>query len=117
MFWDGDTQVDFMLPDGKLPVPDAEMIAPNLARLADYVSTTEVCECMLVEVQQTGGDRTWMCPRNSMPLTTGNLGHLRSSQSYPAALSRRGPTRLIRRLGASVPLGDYGSGRLRQGFI
>ena len=36
VFWDVDTQVDFMLPDGKLYVPDAETIAPNLARLTDH---------------------------------------------------------------------------------
>ena len=33
VFWDVDTQVDFMLPEGRLYVPGAERIAPNLARL------------------------------------------------------------------------------------
>ena len=36
VFWDVDTQVDFMLPDGKLYVPGAEMIADNLERLTDF---------------------------------------------------------------------------------
>ena len=36
VFWDVDTQVDFMSPDGKLYVPGAETIAPNLERLTDY---------------------------------------------------------------------------------
>ncbi len=36
VFWDVDTQVDFMLPAGKLYVPGAETIAGNLARLTDY---------------------------------------------------------------------------------
>jgi nicotinamidase/pyrazinamidase len=36
IFWDVDTQYDFMQPDGKLYVPDAERIIPNLARLTDY---------------------------------------------------------------------------------
>ena len=36
VFWDVDTQADFMRPDGKLYVPGAEAIAPNLARLTDY---------------------------------------------------------------------------------
>ncbi|MGH9379103.1 MAG: cysteine hydrolase family protein [Thermoanaerobaculia bacterium] len=35
LFWDVDTQVDFMRPDGKLYVPDAEQIAPNLRRLTE----------------------------------------------------------------------------------
>lgn len=33
IFWDEDTQHDFMDPDGKLYVPGAEQIVPNLARL------------------------------------------------------------------------------------
>ena len=36
IFWDVDTQVDFMLPTGKLYVPGAETIIPNLKRLSDY---------------------------------------------------------------------------------
>jgi nicotinamidase/pyrazinamidase len=36
IFWDVDTQYDFMKADGKLYVPDAERIIPNLARLTDY---------------------------------------------------------------------------------
>jgi nicotinamidase/pyrazinamidase len=33
ILWDVDTQVDFMLPDGKLYVPGAEETAPAMARL------------------------------------------------------------------------------------
>ncbi len=36
VFWDVDTQVDFMWPDGKLYVPGAETIAENLSRLTDH---------------------------------------------------------------------------------
>jgi nicotinamidase/pyrazinamidase len=36
IFWDVDTQYDFMKADGKLYVPDAEHIIPNLRRLTDY---------------------------------------------------------------------------------
>ena len=36
MFWDVDTQHDFMKADGKLYVPDAETLIPGLKRLTDY---------------------------------------------------------------------------------
>jgi len=36
LFWDVDTQVDFMLPTGKLYVPGSEEIIPALRRLTDY---------------------------------------------------------------------------------
>jgi nicotinamidase/pyrazinamidase len=35
VLWDVDTQVDFMLPGGKLHVPGAEQTAPVMARLVD----------------------------------------------------------------------------------
>jgi nicotinamidase/pyrazinamidase len=35
IFWDVDTQVDFMLPGGKLYVPGAEKLIPNMTRLTD----------------------------------------------------------------------------------
>ena len=35
IFWDVDTQRDFMLPGGKLYVPAAEKLIPNLDRLTD----------------------------------------------------------------------------------
>ena len=36
IFWDVDTQFDFMDPSGKLYVPDAELIKSKLKRLTDY---------------------------------------------------------------------------------
>ena len=36
VFWDVDTQFDFMKAAGKLYVPEAERIIPNLKRLTDY---------------------------------------------------------------------------------
>jgi nicotinamidase/pyrazinamidase len=36
IFWDVDTQVDFMLPDGKLYVPGAEQIISRLEALTLY---------------------------------------------------------------------------------
>jgi nicotinamidase/pyrazinamidase len=39
VFWDVDTQYDFMHADGKLYVPDSEQIIPNLKRLTDCAHT------------------------------------------------------------------------------
>jgi nicotinamidase/pyrazinamidase len=36
LLWDVDTQIDFLLPGGRLYVPGAESIIPNLARLSTY---------------------------------------------------------------------------------
>jgi nicotinamidase/pyrazinamidase len=36
LFWDVDTQVDFMRPDGKLYVPEAASLVANLKRLTEH---------------------------------------------------------------------------------
>jgi nicotinamidase/pyrazinamidase len=40
--WDVDTQVDFIMASGKLAVPGAEAIIPNLQRLTDWAHRAEV---------------------------------------------------------------------------
>ncbi len=35
IFWEVDTQADFMLPGGKLYVPGAEKLLPNIRKLTD----------------------------------------------------------------------------------
>lgn len=42
IFWEVDTQRDFMLPDGKLYVPGAEKRIPNMKRLVDVVREGKV---------------------------------------------------------------------------
>ena len=42
ILWDVDTQVDFMLPDGKLYVPGAEKTVPAMKRLVDAVRAVGV---------------------------------------------------------------------------
>ena len=42
VFWDVDTQHDFMKADGKLYVPDAEQIIPNLKRLTDFAHANRI---------------------------------------------------------------------------
>ena len=42
IFWEVDTQADFMLPDGKLYVPGAERLLPNIRRLTDAARQGDV---------------------------------------------------------------------------
>lgn len=42
IFWEVDTQADFMLPGGKLHVPGAERLLPNIRRLTDAVRQDRV---------------------------------------------------------------------------
>jgi len=42
IFWDVDTQKDFMLPDGRLYVPGAEKLIPNLKFLTDQARKDRV---------------------------------------------------------------------------
>jgi len=43
IFWDVDTQYDFMKADGRLYVPDAEHITTNLKKLTDYAHGHGIC--------------------------------------------------------------------------
>jgi len=42
VFWEVDVQVDFMLPGGKLYVPGAEKLLPNIRKLTDAARRDEV---------------------------------------------------------------------------
>jgi len=42
IFWEVDTQADFMLPGGKLYVPGAERLLPNIQRLTDAARQNKV---------------------------------------------------------------------------
>src|SRR5215813_5085556 len=42
LFWDVDTQVDFIHPDGKLYVPGAEKIVHNLRQLTEFAGRNHV---------------------------------------------------------------------------
>src|SRR5258706_14507488 len=42
VFWEVDVQADFMLPGGKLYVPGAEKLLPNIRKLTDAARRAEV---------------------------------------------------------------------------
>jgi nicotinamidase/pyrazinamidase len=70
VFWDVDTQVDFMVPEGKLYVPGAAEIAPNLGRLTRHARArlisrvASVCDHVLEdpEISATPDYRTTFPP-------------------------------------------------------
>ena len=42
IFWNIDTQIDFVMSHGKLPVPDAEKIIPSLKRLTEIAKENDI---------------------------------------------------------------------------
>jgi nicotinamidase/pyrazinamidase len=49
LLWDVDTQVDFIRPDGKLPVPDAEDAVPGMERLVRWAEAEGVTHLATVD--------------------------------------------------------------------
>ena len=49
VFWDVDTQYDFMMPDGKLYVPGAETLLENLDRLTSFARSNGIQICGSVD--------------------------------------------------------------------
>jgi nicotinamidase/pyrazinamidase len=70
VLWDVDTQVDFMLPEGKLYVPGAEETAPAMARLVavaraagiPHVASADDHELTDPEISETPDFRTTYPP-------------------------------------------------------
>ncbi|MCL5267703.1 MAG: cysteine hydrolase [Bacteroidetes bacterium] len=54
IFWDVDTQYDFMMPDGKLYVPGAESLIPNLTRLTAFARSNGIRICGSVDYHVMG---------------------------------------------------------------
>ena len=79
LFWDVDTQLDFMAPDGSLPVPGAEGLRPNLARLTagaraaglTIVHTADDHELSDPEIAETGADFVETFPPHCLRHTEG----------------------------------------------
>ncbi len=79
IFWDVDTQVDFMRPDGALHVPGAETIVGNLARLTEHarragvpiVHTADDHERGDEELAETGADFQHTFPPHCLRGTPG----------------------------------------------
>jgi nicotinamidase/pyrazinamidase len=89
VFWDVDTQVDFMLPEGELYVHGAETLVPNLERLTEgarargitIVHSADDHEMTDKEIDPRGGDFVDTFPPHCM---SGTPGAARIPQTRPA---------------------------------
>ena len=61
IFWDVDTQADFIHPDGKHYVPGVETIVPNLARLVDAAI---VADHLILAAANLGLGTCWIAAFN-----------------------------------------------------
>ena len=79
LFWDNDTLVDFLDPEGKRHIPGAEQIRPRLKRLTDFAHQRNV------RILASAGDPQQKVPETSLrnPLVV-EPGH-----QDPAAIGRR----------------------------
>ena len=71
IFWDVDTQADFMLPEGKLYVPGAEAIIPTLARLTQWAAQHDVLVVASADVHQPDDEEFSLYPPHCLAGTPG----------------------------------------------
>ena len=71
IFWDVDTQVDFMLPEGKLYVPGAETIIPTLTRLTQWAAQHGVLVAASADAHQPGDEEFSQYPPHCLAGTPG----------------------------------------------
>ncbi len=71
IFWDVDTQVDFMLPEGKLYVPGAETIIPTLAKLTNWAAQHHVLVVASTDAHQPGDEEFSQYPPHCLAGTPG----------------------------------------------
>jgi len=71
IFWDVDTQVDFIHPGGKLYVPGAEKILPRLERLTDYARRNGILIVASADAHQEGDEEFAQYPPHCLAGTPG----------------------------------------------
>ena len=71
MFFDIDTQNDFMLSSGKLYVNGAEQIIPNLQKLFDYAKTHNITIVSSTDAHKSKDDEFEQFPSHCVKGTTG----------------------------------------------
>ena len=71
IFWDVDTQVDFMHHGGKLYVPGAEKLAPNLRRLTEWAAQQRILVVASMDAHREGDDEFQEYPPHCLVGTPG----------------------------------------------
>jgi len=71
LFWDVDTQGDFIYADGKLCVPGAESIVPQLRRLTDWAAGNDVLVIASMDAHQPGDPEFDIYPPHCIAGTAG----------------------------------------------
>jgi nicotinamidase/pyrazinamidase len=71
IFWDVDTQVDFLSPAGKLYVPGSEAIAPTLRRLTRWAAEHRVLVVASADAHHAGDPEFQQWPPHCLVGTTG----------------------------------------------
>lgn len=71
IFWDVDTQVDFMLPRGKLYVPGAEQIIPNLEKLTLWAEEQRILVVASADAHLEGDPEFQQYPPHCLAGTPG----------------------------------------------
>lgn len=106
ILWDVDTQVDFVLPDGKLAVPGAAAIAPAMARLVAWARQTDIVHVASADDHEltdpeisTAPDFTSTYPPHCLRATRGAQRITETEQGDPLVLSHIAyPPGLVREL-------------------
>lgn len=71
IFWDVDTQIDFMDPNGKLYVPGAEAIVPRLAQLTNWAARQGILVVASACAHQPGDKEFEQYPQHCIAGTPG----------------------------------------------
>jgi nicotinamidase/pyrazinamidase len=89
LFWDVDTQVDFLHPGGKLYVPGAEKILPRLERLTDYARRNGILIVASADAHQEGDAEFAQYPPHCLAGTPGQKKVPETLLEKPAVIPNR----------------------------
>ena len=89
IFWDVDTQVDFLHPGGKLYVPGAEKILPNLGRLTCWAKEHNILIVASADAHREGDEEFAQYPPHCLVGTPGQKKVPETLLDTPAVIPNR----------------------------